>query len=131
MMSAYIHRHAFAFRTLAERLEDEANDRPTPFQYCPICKFVPTTFLGEGSQKAVQISRNAGAEMTARVIQVIETDNELRGEGTRSSPLRRITQYWTLDGTLLAEHDPLPPALPPDQKPPTATESVIKPAETP
>jgi hypothetical protein len=42
----------------------------------------------------------------ARVIQVIETDLLRRGDGTPSDPIRVITQYWSLDGKLLAEVDP-------------------------
>ncbi len=41
----------------------------------------------------------------ARVIQVIETYLEQRGKGTPEDPTRRIMQYWTLDGELLAEVD--------------------------
>lgn len=43
----------------------------------------------------------------ARVIQVIETTLERRGDG-KDTPIRLITQYWTLDGELLAEVDPCP-----------------------
>jgi hypothetical protein len=43
----------------------------------------------------------------ARVIQVIETGLDLRGKGVEGDPVRRITQYWTLDGELLAEVDPI------------------------
>ena len=46
--------------------------------------------------------------MNARVIKVIVTDLELRGKGTSESVYRRVTQYWTLDGELLAEVDPAP-----------------------
>lgn len=47
--------------------------------------------------------------MPVRVIQVIETDLLIRGTGKdASSPLRGIKQYWSLDGELLAEVDPLP-----------------------
>ena len=43
----------------------------------------------------------------ARVIQVIETRLERRGIGKdESDPIRIITQYWSLDGVLLAEVDP-------------------------
>jgi hypothetical protein len=42
------------------------------------------------------------------VIQVVRTELELRGDGTRDSPMRRLTQFWSLDGVLLAEVDPLP-----------------------
>jgi len=41
-----------------------------------------------------------------RVIHVIETELELRGDGTPESPFRRVRQYWTFDGVLLAEVDP-------------------------
>lgn len=41
----------------------------------------------------------------ARVISVIETMLELRGDG-KTDPYRRIIQYWSLDGQLLAEVDP-------------------------
>ena len=44
----------------------------------------------------------------ARVIQVIETHLLRRGSGKDSSdPIRIIRQYWTLDGKLLAEVDPI------------------------
>ena len=46
--------------------------------------------------------------MSARLIQVIETDNERRGKGTEDDPVRRIVQYWSTDGILLAEVDPVP-----------------------
>ena len=43
----------------------------------------------------------------ARVIQVIETTITRRGEGKDSTdPIRVITQYWALDGRLIAEVDP-------------------------
>lgn len=51
--------------------------------------------------------------MSARVIQVIETDFELRGatpvEQLAGHVARRVTQYWSLDGRLLWEIDPAPP----------------------
>lgn len=43
----------------------------------------------------------------AKVIQVIETDLEMRGDGVNTI-MRRITQYWSLDGQLLWEADPFP-----------------------
>lgn len=44
----------------------------------------------------------------ARVIQVVETTLERRGEGKNAEdPIRVITQYWSLDGELLAEVDPI------------------------
>jgi hypothetical protein len=42
----------------------------------------------------------------ARVIQVIETE-EKRGKGVEDDPIRGVTQYWSLDGELLAENDPV------------------------
>lgn len=45
----------------------------------------------------------------ARVIQVIETTLDMRGKGVNGDPVRRVTQYWTLDGKLLAEVDPWTP----------------------
>lgn len=42
----------------------------------------------------------------AKVIQVIETD-VTRGKGVEGDPIRGVTQYWSLDGDLLAESDPV------------------------
>ena len=46
----------------------------------------------------------------ARLIQVIETTLTVRGglpaEQEAGDTARRVTQYWTLDGELLAEVDP-------------------------
>jgi len=42
----------------------------------------------------------------ARVVEVIETNLEKRGAGTEEDPVRRVTQYYTLNGKLLFEHDP-------------------------
>lgn len=44
--------------------------------------------------------------MNAHLIQVIETSLETRGAGVAGDPIRRITQYYSPDGTLLAEKDP-------------------------
>lgn len=41
---------------------------------------------------------------SARVIDVIETKST-RGAGTSVNPVRLVTQYWSLDGKLLAEND--------------------------
>ena len=41
------------------------------------------------------------------MITVIETNLEKKGAGTEEDPVRRITQYWSTDGRLLAEVDPL------------------------
>lgn len=48
----------------------------------------------------------------ARVEQVIVTES-IRGGGMDDSDLvRRVTQYWSFDGTLLAESDPATRAQP-------------------
>lgn len=44
---------------------------------------------------------------TVRVMQVIETTNARRGKGVEGDPIRIITQYWDMDGKLLAEVDPV------------------------
>lgn len=41
----------------------------------------------------------------AKVIQVIKTE-ALRGSGVHPDVARRVIQYWSLDGQLLAENDP-------------------------
>lgn len=40
-----------------------------------------------------------------KVISVIRTKDR-RGNGTEQEPTRIVTQYWTLEGELLAERDP-------------------------
>lgn len=40
------------------------------------------------------------------VIQVIRTRILRRGDGTPENPIRRIDQFWTFEGQLLAEDDP-------------------------
>jgi len=44
---------------------------------------------------------------SARVIQLIETNLERKGSGAEGDPVRHVTQYWTLDGRLLFEIDPI------------------------
>lgn len=44
---------------------------------------------------------------TARVVQLIETTLTLTGGGSVGDPVRIVTQYWTLDGKLVAEVDQL------------------------
>ena len=41
------------------------------------------------------------------VIQVVRTYLLRRGAGVEGDPIRIITQYWSLDGELLAEVDPV------------------------
>lgn len=43
--------------------------------------------------------------MSAKLIEVIETDLERRGRGEQPSPVRSIKQFWSKDGKLLAEVD--------------------------
>lgn len=43
--------------------------------------------------------------MNAKVIQVIQTVTYV-GSGTEEDPNRYITQYWSMDGKLLATNDP-------------------------
>lgn len=43
---------------------------------------------------------------SARLIQVIETRLTRRGSGkSEEDPVRLVTQYWSVDGELLAERD--------------------------
>lgn len=42
---------------------------------------------------------------SARVIQVIEVRTKV-GSGTEKDPNRIVTEYWSLDGKLLAVNDP-------------------------
>ena len=46
---------------------------------------------------------------TVRVLQVIETDLVRRGDGSKDNPFRRVTQYWSVAGELLAERDDAEP----------------------
>lgn len=45
----------------------------------------------------------------ATLIHVIRTELEVRGSGTRDDPHRRVIQFWSTDGELLAEADPRAP----------------------
>ena len=46
-----------------------------------------------------------GATLSARALEVIET-MAVRGSAIEDEPRRVVIQYWSKDGTLLAEHDP-------------------------
>lgn len=46
------------------------------------------------------------ADKEVMVMQVIRTTNLRRGDGVKT-PIRAITQYWSMSGDLLAEVDPL------------------------
>ena len=48
---------------------------------------------------------------TVRVIEIIETKLLRRGDGD-NTPIRVITQYWTMGGKLLCEFDPVRDDLP-------------------
>lgn len=54
-------------------------------------------------------SRNTGVN-EAKVIQVIEIKS-LAGNGVEGDPSYEVTEYYSLDGTLLARHNPLKPDL--------------------
>ena len=41
--------------------------------------------------------------MEVELMQVIRTNLLKRGKGTDKDPVRKITQYWSVDGNLLAE----------------------------
>ncbi len=41
----------------------------------------------------------------AKLVSVIETSAK-RGDGTFGNPYRRVQQWWSTDGPLLAERDP-------------------------
>jgi len=41
-----------------------------------------------------------------KVINVVRTRLLERGEGTEKDPIRRIEQFWSMDGELLWENDP-------------------------
>jgi hypothetical protein len=41
----------------------------------------------------------------ARVVELIRTELEVRGAGTKDDPARRVTQLWDFDGNLVAEYD--------------------------
>lgn len=45
---------------------------------------------------------------TVKQIQVIETTLKRSGDGVKT-PIRRVTQYWSMEGDLLAEVDPINP----------------------
>lgn len=44
----------------------------------------------------------------AKVIKVIEVKS-VAGEGVESAPFYEVTEYYSLDGALLARHNPLKP----------------------
>lgn len=46
------------------------------------------------------------ADKEVLVMQVIRTTNARRGDGV-TTPIRAITQFWSMEGDLLAEVDPL------------------------
>lgn len=52
----------------------------------------------------------ADGPKSVRVISVIEVKAN-RGLGIKDDPVREITQYWDMDGNLLAERDPDPQLL--------------------
>lgn len=50
------------------------------------------------------------------IIQVIKTRLQIRGDGrSENHPLRIITQFWSMNGDLLAEVDPFQPEQTPEK----------------
>lgn len=45
--------------------------------------------------------------MSAQTVSLIRTDLLRRGKGVEDDPVRIVTQYWTWEGELVAEVDPL------------------------
>ncbi|MFA5186878.1 MAG: hypothetical protein WC551_10400 [Patescibacteria group bacterium] len=52
-------------------------------------------------------ARPIPTEKECEMIHVIRTNLLRRGKGTEDSPIRRVTQFYSLDGELLAENDPV------------------------
>lgn len=50
-------------------------------------------------------------ELKVRTMVVIEAERK-RGCGTEEDPVRKVIQYWDLDGNLLAERDLLNDLIP-------------------
>jgi hypothetical protein len=69
-------------------------------------KRLVTNFSFPSLPECPEFTKNPDKEVM--VMQVIRTTNATRGNGTEASPFRRITQYWSMDGELLAERDPCP-----------------------
>ena len=59
-----------------------------------------------------------------RVIQVIQTTLEKRGDGSTENPQRNVTQYYSIDGKLLAEIDPKQNTAPTNRDWTKITESI-------
>ncbi|MCK5127949.1 MAG: carboxypeptidase [candidate division Zixibacteria bacterium] len=53
--------------------------------------------------KAKEIDR----QKDVQVIQLIRTNLLLRGAGKPGDPYRRVEQFWSDDGFLIAENDPI------------------------
>lgn len=47
-----------------------------------------------------------------QVMQVIVTQIKSRGDGTDDNPHRVITQFWDMEGNLIADFDPTPKDTP-------------------
>lgn len=56
--------------------------------------------------------------MTAEVIQVIRSTDRTLGDGTEKHPFRQVVRYYTLDGQLLWECDPITDHPPPKREEP-------------
>ena len=51
---------------------------------------------------------NEGIRKVVQAMEVIRTNLYVRGSGKPDSPSRTVIQYWSRDGELLAEVDPIP-----------------------
>jgi hypothetical protein len=92
-------------RDVGQSLESDALARhPRSRSTVGGCRPPPAALFGDEMKVEMQVDHG----WNPRVIQVIEVELELRGDGTPASPYRRVRQYYTLDGKLLAEVDPLP-----------------------
>lgn len=58
----------------------------------------------EQESKVMKMEGTRGTD-SAEVIKVIRT-TALKGTGTKEDMSRIVTQYWSLEGELLAENDP-------------------------
>ena len=78
----------------------------------PVCNCTsnPEYALKDENGDPIIDNSNRGANIhprgtdSAKVMRVIET-KALSGSGTTDDPLCQLTQYWSFDGRLLAEHD--------------------------
>jgi hypothetical protein len=44
------------------------------------------------------------------IVKIIVTTLKTKGDGTENDPVRRVTQWWSMDGNLLLEADAFAPS---------------------